>query len=314
MENIKIHITPKDFFLHIGAMIALYVSAFSLLALLFGYIDSLLPDNLNFHSIDFSSGTIRFSIASLIIIFPTYLVLTKILNKDIRRNPEKKNLWIRKWLIYFTLFVSGITIIVELIRLINEFLGGDLTTQFELKIMAVLVVTGAVFGYYVYDIKGKWEREVKKAKMIGWITAFVVFVAIVSGFFIIGTPQSQRLARFDRQKINDLQNIQWQIVNFWQNKERLPENLSELGDPISNFIIPIDSQTEEQYGYNVISEFTFELCADFNKESTEQSNTNIRVAKPFGGPSIENSNWAHKEGKVCFERTIDPDLYPIRKD
>jgi hypothetical protein len=311
MENIKTKVTPKDFFLYVGAMVALYVSAFSLLALLFNYINILFPDQLDFYRGNFSSA-VRFSIASLIIIFPTYLVLTKVLNKDVRKNPEKKGLWIRKWLIYFTLFVAGITIIIQLIRLINEFLGGDITTQFILKIVAVLVVTGAVFGYYIYDLKGKWEREIRKAKMIGWITALVVLVAVVSGFFIIGSPASQRLVRFDEKKVNDLQNIQWQIVNFWQNKERLPNSFVELEDPISSFMVPVDQQTSEEYGYNVISDLSFELCAVFNKEDAGLSGENIRVAKPFGGSGIEDSNWAHGEGEVCFERTIDPDLYKLR--
>ncbi len=316
MENIKTKVTPKDFFLYVGAMVALYVSAFSLLALLFNYINILFPDQLDFYRGNFSAA-VRFSIASLIIIFPTYLVLTKVLNRDVRRNPEKKGLWIRKWLIYFTLFVAGVTIIIQLIRLINEFLGGDITTQFVLKIVAVLVVTGAVFGYYMYDLKGKWEMEAKKAKMIGWITALVVLVAVVSGFFIIGSPTSQRLIRFDEKKVDDLQSIQWRVVDFWQSKERLPESLLELKDPISSFMVPVDPQTEEEYGYNVISALTFELCADFNKESTEQSFINERIVSPVpigGGLGIKDSNWQHGEGEVCFERTIDPDLYPVRKD
>ena len=71
-------------------MTTLYVSSFSLLTLLFEYIDILFPDKLEtFYRGEFSS-TIRFSIASLIIIFPIYLILTKILNKDIRKNSFKK--------------------------------------------------------------------------------------------------------------------------------------------------------------------------------------------------------------------------------
>ena len=57
-----------------------------------------------------------------------------------------------------------------------------------------------VFGYYIQDLKGKWEREEKKAKAIGRVTALVVLIAIVAGFFIIGTPGTQRLVRFDEEK------------------------------------------------------------------------------------------------------------------
>ena len=120
-----------------------------------------------------------------------------------------------------------------------------------------------------------------------------------------------------KKKINDLQNIQWQVVNFWQSKKRLPNNLVELADPISSFIVPVDQQTGEEYGYSVISGLTFELCADFNKESTGASAINGRIAKPVpvnGGFGFEDTNWQHEEGEVCFERTIDPDLYPVRKD
>jgi hypothetical protein len=315
MENTKIKMTPKDFFLYVGVMVALYVSAFSLLALLFEYINVLFPDKLDAFHGEFN-GTIRLSIASLIIIFPTYLALTKVLNRDLRKHPEKKNIWIRKWLVYLTLFVAGIAIIVELIRLINQFLGGDITTQFVLKIVAVLVVTCAVFGYYLYDLKGKWEREAGKAKMIGWITALIVLIAVVSGFFIIGSPKEQRLLRFDQDKVNDLQNIQWQIVNFWQSKEKLPKTLSELKDSISGFTVPIDGQSEEEYQYKTISDLTFELCANFNKESIESQIINERIVKsvPVGGFGLKNTNWVHGEGEVCFKRTIDPDLYPVRKD
>lgn len=317
MENTKVKMTPKDFFLYFGVMAALYVSAFSLLALLFEYINVLFPDELDtFYRGEFNTA-IRLSIASLIIIFPTYLALTKVLNRDIRRNPEKKSIWIRKWLIFLTLFVAGVTIIVDLVRLVNEFLGGEITIAFSLKVLAVLVVTGAVFGYYLYDLKGEWERKVKKAKIIGWITAFIVLVAVVSGFFIIGTPVDQRLLRFDQEKVNDLQNIQWQIVNFWQSKERLPETLTELDDPISGFVVPVDPQTKEQYEYRVISGLTFELCAEFNKENVESVALNARAVKPVpirGEFGFEDASWQHGEGKVCFERTIDPDLYPVRKD
>ncbi|MFC1731930.1 DUF5671 domain-containing protein [candidate division KSB1 bacterium] len=305
--------TPKDFFLSIGAFAALYISAVSLLTLLFQYIDVLFKDVLDTFY-DPYSGAIRFSIASLIIIFPLYLYLTRLINEDIRANPEKKEVGVRKWLIYLTLFIAGVTIIVDLIVLINTFLGGEeLTFGFILKVISVLVVIGGVFAYYLYDLRGKWEASKSLSQTIGGIVSLLVLSAIVGGFFIIGSPQTQRLVRFDQDKINNLSNIQWQVVNFYQQKERLPENLEELEDPLTGFILPKDSQSEKEYGYVRAEDLKFQLCAEFNKESRGYSIDEPRAVKSINsqyGYGFEEENWAHGVGETCFERTIDPDKFP----
>jgi len=310
--------TPKDFFLWIGAIITLYVSAISLLTLLFQYIDVLFEDPLkNFY--DPYSGAIRFAIASLIIIFPLYLYLTRLLNEDIRKQPEKKDIGVRKWLIYLTIFIAGVTVIIDLIVLINAFLGGEeLTYGFILKVLSVLVVIGGVFLYYLYDLRGKWEASRQLSQTIGALVTAAVITVIVLGFFIMGSPQTQRLVRFDQEKVNDLSNIQWQIVNFYQQKERLPETLEELEDPLIGFIVPQDPQTEEEYGYVPAEDLTFQLCAEFNKESHgyEAEGKPVVVvdrSSQYSGYGFENENWTHGEGNTCFERTIDPERYPPTK-
>ncbi len=317
-ETIRPKVTPKDFFLWLGAMAALYVSTISLITLWFEYINYLFPDELQSY-VDPFLGTIRYSIASLVVIFPLYIFLTRFLNQEVRRDSAKKEIWVRRWVIYLTLFVAGITLVVDLIVLINTFLGGDLTTRFILKIVVVLVVIGAGFLYYLYDLRGRWEREEKQAKMIAGIVAVAVLASIVSGFFIIGSPQTQRLFRFDQQKVSDLQNIQWQVVSYWQQKVRLPATLPDLEDPISGFVVPKDSQTGAEYGYRVVSLRTFELCAVFNLETRSgqiaEKTTAVRPALPAGqyaeGPyGFESENWQHGVGETCFERTIDPDLFP----
>ena len=141
--------------------------------------------------------------------------------------------------------------------------------------------------------------------------------AIVGGFFIIGSPQTQRLIRFDQDKINDLSSIQWQIVNFYQQKERLPETLEELEDPLIGFILPQDSQTEVEYGYVRVEDLKFQLCADFNKESRGYSTDDPRVVKIASSPygyGFEDENWTHGEGETCFERTIEKGELPACVD
>jgi len=301
--------TPKDFFLWLGGMVALYVSVISLITLFFQVINYSFPDPLqNVYYSDPYSGPLRFAIASLIVIFPLYLFLTRLLNNDLRRNPEKKELWVRRWLIYLTLFVAGITLVVDLIALINTFLEGEITTRFILKVIAIFGVVGFGFLYYLLDLKGRWEEKARQSVLIGWIAGALVLASIVGGFLIIGSPASQRLYRFDDQKISELQNIQSQVVNYWQLKKKLPLSLADLEDPLYGFSVPQDSQTNTPYVYRITDKLSFELCATFNKESRSSASTAIRPVYPSGG--IVDENWTHEAGEQCFIRTIDPERFP----
>jgi hypothetical protein len=314
----KPKVTPKDFFLWLGAMAALYVSVISLLTLYFQYINNLFPDVLNSY-VDPYSSTIRFAIASLVVATPLYIYLTRMLNADIRAVPEKKELWVRRWLIYITLFVGGITLAGDLVALINTFLGGDLTTRFILKVVAVFVVVYGFFWYYLADLRGRWEREEKTAHMLGYLMGAVVIVSIAGGFFIIGSPFDQRLYRFDEQKVSDLTNIQWQIVNYYQQKGRVPLALADLQDPISGFIVPADPQSNAAYTYTSKDKLSFSLCASFNKESRatgQQYITKPAVPTEVGVSSATDLSifpWEHGAGEKCFDRTIDPERYPLFK-
>lgn len=146
---------PKDFFLHLFTMGLMYYSVGSFINLVFDIINKIFPDVANYiYSGDsgFSTG-MRMSIASLVVLFPLYLYLNYYLHKLYENHPEKKQLRIRKWLTYLTLFVAAITLAGDLVWVIYAFLGGEITTRFILKAITVLVVSGVVFYYYLTDIK-----------------------------------------------------------------------------------------------------------------------------------------------------------------
>ena len=325
MENIetKIKTTPMDFFVFIGAMAALYASAVSLINLLFEIINALFPDPLSFNYDNFSSG-MRWSIASLIIVFPIYIFLSRFINKDLAANFLKKNLGVRKWLTYLTLFVAGVAIITDLILLINTFLGGEITARFAFKVLAVLIVAGTVFAYYLYDLKRDAGQKSGKRKLLVWAVSFAVLVSIIGGFFIMGSPFTLRMKKFDERRVNDLQNIQYQVVNFYQRKGSLPNNLDELKDPIAGFNIPLDPDSAVSYGYEKVADspigeagLSFKLCADFSLGSDMQIDSKgaTRPTPIFLGDNFSiNENWQHQKGAVCFDRKIDKDLYPILKN
>lgn len=300
--ELKPHTTPKDFFIHLGSIIGLYVTAVSLLALLFQLINTLFPDPALYeYAGNYSSG-IRFAIASLIIAFPLYLWLMRMISKDMTERPETAELPIRKWLTYFTLFIAGATVAVDLIVLINTFLSGELTVRFLLKVLAVLLVAATIFTYYRFELKRDKSVIQPQIKMIGIVASIAIILSIVGSFFVIGSPLTARSARLDDRRISDLQTIQWQVVNYWQQKKALPQTLDGLTDSISGFSAPRDPATGTAYEYKVTGPLTFSLCATFDLDSTTSA-----VSRPVMYDTFEN--WQHKTDRQCFDRTIDPDRY-----
>jgi hypothetical protein len=232
MDNLKV--SPKDFFLHLGVIATLYTVAISFINLAWRIIDFAFPSEAFYAR--FYGSPISGPVATLIIVFPVFIILSWLLNREYKNTPEKRGLWIRKWLVYITLFIAGIVIIVDLI----------------IVLISLLLVALAIFGYYIADLRSKITQKRNRAS--SWVAGVVVLGLILAGFSIMGSPKTQRLLRYDEQKVTDLQNIQWQIVNFWQQKEGLPKTLKELKDPISGFTAPLDSQTEQAYQYETTGE------------------------------------------------------------
>ena len=89
----------------------------------------------------------------------------------------------------------------------------------------MLIVAGAAFTHYLYDLRrdvGQKSSKMK-AKMLVWAVSFGVLASIVGGFFIMGSPLTLRMKRFDERRVNDLQNIQYQIVNYIREKGKFDE-------------------------------------------------------------------------------------------
>ncbi len=301
---------PRDVFLHLLSMVTLYWSAVSFVSLCWQYIDYFFPDLLNYgHS---AAVSIRFAIASLIIVFPVFILASWFLNKIYAKESEVRESKIRKWLIYLTLFVASLVIIGDLIYVINTFLGGEITARFILKALSVLLVAGAIFGYYLDDVRRKAPSDL--GKYFAWVVSAITLIAVGGAFFIVGSPQNARLLQIDQQRVNDLQNIQWQIVSYWQRKGQMPETLADLNDTISGYFAPTDPETKQPYEYNLknASTLTFELCAKFNLDSKGQTGIKPRADYPVYDGIYQS--WEHSASRVCFERHIDKQLYPSSKE
>jgi hypothetical protein len=324
-------LTPKFFFISLGIIITLITSVSSFLVLFFETLNKKFPDILNsvytygYNSYDFE--TIRASLATLIIFFPVFIFISYLWLKESRSDMSNQNLIIRKWMIYLIIFIASLTIIIDLVTLVRYFISGEITLRFILKVSGTLVVAFLVDFYYSLKMKNT-NFNSEKSKKWGSVVAIisiVIFCGItILSFFVMGSPLKQRSLRLDDRRINDLQNIQSQVINYWQQKEVLPVNLSDLSTPMSNYYVPIDPEFSKGkiYEYSIKDKLTFELCATFIEDipkglrESNYSNTSgpvfngydtkTSIAVPAGGM---NESWNHGKGRTCFSRTIDTDIY-----
>jgi len=306
--------TPKDFFLWAGAMVALYWSVVAFIFLIFDYINYAFPDPLSYYSADPYQSGISYEMASIIVLFPIYVLLMWAIRNDIAKDPSRKDIWARRWALIFTLFVAGVTIAVDLIELLTNFLNGDsLTTPFLLKALLIFLVASAAFMHFIADLWGYWDTFPARKRTVCISVGVLAALSIIAGFFIVGTPAQARLYRFDAQKVSDLQSIQYQVVNYWQTKQVLPATLADLNDPISNYTVPVDLQAGDSYTYKATGKMSFQLCATFNAvtQGNNASQNAPMIPAPVGGTGNPIAdNWDHEAGQVCFDRTIDPQRYP----
>lgn len=291
--------SAKDFFINLGAIVALGFFIGNLISLLFTIINKAYPLTTGYNY--YGSYSISFPVASLIIFFPIYILLMWLLERGYSTEPERRNIGIRKWLTYITLFLSGFALAGDLVTVLYYFIDGrDITTGFIMKALSILVIALAIFFYYIYDAMGKTNSASRKVWTIA--SAAVILACIVWGFSVLGSPRTQQLLRYDEQKVSDLQNINNEVMNYYSNKGVLPKDFTEMANG-NYYVAQVDSQTQKPYEYLKTGSTTYNLCAEFNKASNDQGNLAYSVS-PYG-----NVSWIHPAGYYCFTQTINPNTY-----
>jgi membrane protein CcdC involved in cytochrome C biogenesis len=294
--------TAKDFFTWFAAMIGLYVSVGALVTLWFSLIDI----GTGSAVLSYDTG-MRTAVASLVVAFPLYVWFTRMIHQNERADASRKDIWVRRWALYATLFISGLIIAIDVIVLITTFLNGEeLTIGFLLKVASLIVILVATFWYYIQEIRDAWSKKQQQSELIAMIVGAVVVASVILMFVMGGSPSYLRHLREDEAAVNDLTSIQYQVTDYWQKKGVLPKTLTELNDPLSSFTVP--TQQGVAYEYTATGPLTFELCASFKETSP--------VAVPETQPQYhqDDTYWRHGVGRTCFGRTIDTALHPRIKN
>lgn len=305
MEN-----TAKNFALQLGSLVSLYVTIVGLIMLMFSVITAHYPDAAQgYWEVESAASTLRFSIAMLIVFFPVYLVLTRLVN-TIRRSEHGTYLMLTKWLIYLSLLVGGAAILGDLVSVINGFLNGELTIRFALKALSFFVVVTTAFVYYLFDAKGYWQAHERESVWYGAGATVIVIGALVLGFMNTLTPNQVREYRLDSTQTSDLSLIQSNIESFYSTDNTLPQTLDEAFQGIE---IPVAPEGRAAYEYRVTGPTAYELCATFANDSSRAEQEQFAQPMYVDDSYMKgNMNWTHGAGEWCFERKVAPlDTKPL---
>jgi hypothetical protein len=281
----------KDAFFYLLAFSTLATWTIGLGCLAFTLIDRWLADTLftSGYNPTYDTYTVAAALASILVAFPIYLLVSRSILRDAAKHPEKLDSPVRKWLTYMALVIAASVFMGDLIAALTYFLRGEVTSRFLAKAFVVLILSGGVFFYYFAGLK-KVEApgEDVRLRRDSWMAALsgaIVMVWVILGFWYLGAPKTQRTLRADARRVLDLYQLSNQIHAYWgSNDHKLPERLDQLAG-----IAWVDPISRTPYDYRVKEGSRYELCANFSLESP-QSESNRRP-----------SYWSHPAGQHCFQ-------------
>ncbi len=275
------------FYLLIFFTLATWTIGFGALA--FALIDSWLADPL-FNGINqgYRSDTITYSLATLIVAFPLYLLISRIVVRESTAHPEKLDSPIRKWLTYMALVIAACVFMGDLITALAYLLRGEFTSRFLVKALVVLVLSGGVFYYYFGGLR-KTEapaspRKFNRDTVMALLSTALVALAVVLGLSQSGPPRTQRDYRADAERIQGLFQLSANITTYYaMHGSQLPVSLNQLAG--ASYVDPV---TGAPYDYHPKQGSQYELCAKFSRKSGQLDNE----------PSMRI--WQHPSGYHCF--------------
>ena len=279
----------KDAFFYLLIFSTLATWTIGLGALAFTLIDRWLADTLfSPYSTGWDMYSAAESMASVLVAFPIFLLVSRSVLGDEGLHPEKLGSPVRKWLTYMALVIAACIFIGDLIAALTYFLRGEITSRFLAKAFVVGVISGGVFFYYFGGVKrseaSESQSRTSRNKLMAAVSVVAVAILLLLGFSYIGAPNRQRALRADEKRVQDLYQLTSALNNRWNSSDhKLPEHLDEI--PNAAFADPI---TRVAYEYHVKEGTQYELCAIFTLPS------------PNDDSARRAPTWSHPTGRHCF--------------
>lgn len=149
----RVHLSARDTFMYLVMFGMLYLSTYNLGSLLYQFVNLAIPDPAFEQYGQIAGARIRFSTSALLVAFPVFLFVASRIGKQIQQEPVHRMSAVRKWLTYLTLAIASCIIVGDLIALLYSLLSGELTIRFILKTLIVGLISGAVFIFYLSEMR-----------------------------------------------------------------------------------------------------------------------------------------------------------------
>ncbi len=303
--------------LNLFSFILLGIIAIATGTLFYQIINKYFPDTLitNYYQGQISTETIHYAIATLIIGFPIYYISMRLWFRGFQKDEGKRETKLTKWLTYLVLLIASITVVGDLITAVFTFLQGEISVRFFLKALTILAIAGAIFGFYFLERrKIQYRKPISQGlfKRFGIIVSATIFIGIILGFIVGGSPTTERKRGFDAQREKDLFTISNCVSNYARRYKRLPESLNELQTNMYSYCAnKKDPETKKVYEYHITTaskivgtnrEGTFELCANFNLKSEKNNSEGHNYYSGDGKWEKHNAGKNCDKVNVIFEK------------
>jgi len=276
----------RDAFMYLLAFLTLGIWTTALIWLANALIDRILVNPLTTGaSLEPFRSEVAGNLASLIVAFPIFLIVSHAIAQEVRRRPEALDSAIRKWLIYIALVIAAGVLVGDAVWFLQGFLRGDLTARFALKAAVLFFVAGCVFWYYLGAVRAELA-PVGRDRAFAIVSTAVVCAAVISGFFGIGTPLQERRISSDERRVSDLQYLAQRIYSdrARANRRTPPRDLQALA-PDADLARTRDPMTQKPYEYHTGNGSAYTVCANFATDNRSESDAGF---------------WAHAAGRKCF--------------
>jgi hypothetical protein len=148
------YVDAREAFMYVLMFTTLYLSAYHLGSLAFDFINISFPDaTAHEYARAATDASMRWAVSAIIVSFPVFLYVAWLIGREVSADATKRTSKARRQLTYLTMFLAAALLIGDVTTLLYNFLGGDLSVRFVLKILTVAAIAGSSFGYYLRELR-----------------------------------------------------------------------------------------------------------------------------------------------------------------